>query len=622
MEIGSRLKSLRKKCGLTQAQLANALNISGQSISKWENDLSFPDISVLPSLAEKLSTTVDYILTGKENVRYVALSPYDMCQTDDKIVRIHADKPVSTYNGILPDESFPPRNMQRVKNYDPLPVPYLKNPPKVIDISIGRQLFVDDFLIEKSTFVRQYHKPRKYPGNPIFYAETPMEKGLDGHVAMAAPFSDGVFYDCKEQKFKMWYHAGWFDGTAYAESDDGINFTRVPTSDDGTNRVIPLREGIERDGAALVLNRYYDDPNPYKMFLYVRPGGGEIWESANGKQFNKVCNTGETGDRSTMFYNPFRKKWVYSMRTDFGPTLRYRARSYVEADTLEEGAPLNDPIYWMRADRLDPVLQTVGDYPSLYNLDAVAYESVMLGAFTIFLGPENGFSTRTGIPKHTELQFAYSRDGFHFSRPTDRTPAIAPVREDKNSHERGYIHSNNGICIVNGDELWFYYTSFRGDESIVQHRAAEDGMYANAATNLAILRRDGFASLNASGCTATLTTRPLRYTGLCLFVNGDFHKGNLRVSVLDEDKNPIPNFTADDCIPMCEDSTRALITWKNEKTLKKLEGAVIRLRFEGKNGQLYSFWIADDERGYSRGFLAAGSVGQTSIQDIDTAGKK
>lgn len=39
-------------------------------------------------------------------------------------------------------------------------VPYLKNPPEVIDISVGRQLFVDDFLIEETDLTAEYHKAK------------------------------------------------------------------------------------------------------------------------------------------------------------------------------------------------------------------------------------------------------------------------------------------------------------------------------------------------------------------------------------------------------------------------------------------------------------------------------
>ena len=70
--IGRRIAQLRKEQGLTQEELAQMLNVSSQAVSKWENDLSCPDISLLTQLADTLHTTTDYILSGKaDEVRCV-----------------------------------------------------------------------------------------------------------------------------------------------------------------------------------------------------------------------------------------------------------------------------------------------------------------------------------------------------------------------------------------------------------------------------------------------------------------------------------------------------------------------------------------------------------------------
>ena len=51
MLIGDKIRSLRKNKNITQTQLAEVLSVSAQSVSKWENHLSVPDISVLPVIA-------------------------------------------------------------------------------------------------------------------------------------------------------------------------------------------------------------------------------------------------------------------------------------------------------------------------------------------------------------------------------------------------------------------------------------------------------------------------------------------------------------------------------------------------------------------------------------------
>lgn len=64
--MGKRIAAQRKKKGITQEQLSQRLGVTPQAVSKWENDLSCPDISILPSLAKELDVSVDYLL-GRKN---------------------------------------------------------------------------------------------------------------------------------------------------------------------------------------------------------------------------------------------------------------------------------------------------------------------------------------------------------------------------------------------------------------------------------------------------------------------------------------------------------------------------------------------------------------------------
>ena len=71
MEIGRKIKQLRYKAGLTQEQLAERLGVSAQSVSKWENAVSMPDISLLPVLAEVFGASIDELfdLTAEQKLR-------------------------------------------------------------------------------------------------------------------------------------------------------------------------------------------------------------------------------------------------------------------------------------------------------------------------------------------------------------------------------------------------------------------------------------------------------------------------------------------------------------------------------------------------------------------------
>ena len=64
--FGERFQRLRKEKGLTQDKIAEAVNVSSQAVSKWENDINMPDITLLLRLSEILGVTTDELL-GKEN---------------------------------------------------------------------------------------------------------------------------------------------------------------------------------------------------------------------------------------------------------------------------------------------------------------------------------------------------------------------------------------------------------------------------------------------------------------------------------------------------------------------------------------------------------------------------
>ena len=64
--FGKEIARLRRKCGLTQAKLAEALSLSDKTVSKWESGLGFPDIATLPRLAEALGVSIDHLFYEKK----------------------------------------------------------------------------------------------------------------------------------------------------------------------------------------------------------------------------------------------------------------------------------------------------------------------------------------------------------------------------------------------------------------------------------------------------------------------------------------------------------------------------------------------------------------------------
>ncbi|NQT92744.1 MAG: glycosyl hydrolase family 32 [Lentisphaerae bacterium] len=515
------------------------------------------------------------------------------------------------YNGIVLPREWPPQDIDP-RDTAPMPVPYLKWRPAVVPIDVGRQLFVDDFLVETTNLKRVFHMPVKYRGNPVLKPETALEINAPRNAA-AAPKSGGVWWDPKEQVFKMWYEAGWIHTICYATSRDGLTWER-PAMDvtPGTNQALP--PDLTPDSWTVVPDWNAKDPQQrYKMFL--RPPGGNRpgWSmtSADGIHWVNRTTTGVAGDRSTMFYNPFRRKWVYSLRSAF----RGRSRHYWETDDFLAGAkwPADGPVVWAAADREDPPDPKIGRTAQLYNLDAVAYESILLGVFEIHRGPPNGDCMKAGLPKITELSFAYSRDGFHWHRP-DRRAHIPADRRDV--WDRAYVQSIGNVCTVRGDRLWIYYTGFQGDSSRLSSDWLQNGMYDNGSTGVAFLRRDGFASMDAGAGPAALTTRPVTFTGSRVFVNAAVAKGGeLRVEILNEAGEPIQPYTRENCRAVQTDGTLEPVVWSGAEDVSALCGKPVRFRFTLREGALYAFWVSRNASGRSDGYVAGGGPGFTGMAD-------
>jgi len=142
---------------------------------------------------------------------------------------------------------------------------------------------------------------------------------------------------------------------------------------------------------------------------------------------------------------------------------------------------------------------------------------------------------------------------------------------------------------------------------------------ADAATGLAFLRRDGFASMDAGAGGGMLTTRPVTFRGKHLFVNVDADGGELRVEVLDKAGRVIEPFSRDACGPIRADKTLQAVVWRGtddfERDLSSFAARQVRFRFHLKNGRLFSFWVSPEAGGASHGYVAAGGPGFTGAKD-------
>ena len=561
------------------------------------------------------------------------------------------------YNGIELPNQWPPE--VQTLTLEPMPVPYLENPPAVIPIDVGRQLFVDDFLIDNTTCTRTFHKATWHPASPVVVPDGTSDAPLPGQrgAATAMPFSDGVWYDPADDLYKMWYFAAWGKYTCYAQSKDGIHWEK-PDLDvvPGTNIVmdhtltdIELDHTNGRDSATVWLDHNAATPDARFKMLCRDQGSGdqEIFFSPDGIHWSdRQVATGAAQDRTTLFYTPFRDVWGFSLRSTLmydpklqkwhydligplgadnpGPWKAIRIRRYAEGKGLmaaarswprlgkpkwwkfEQGREMAlVPTVWLGADRLDPPRPGSGVDPQLYNLDVVAYESLMIGLMSILRDNSPPSRPRDKI---NDLCVGFSRDGFHWDRRC-REP-ILNVSDDLRKWNAANVQSVGGCLLVVGDELRFYASG---------RSLGTPTKRGDCNTGLATMRRDGFASMDAAKETCSLTTRPVQFDGKYLFVNLDAPQGKLQVEILDANGKVITPFTRENCQVLTGDNTQMAVTWKSkgktEANLSRLAGKPVRFRFLLNDGSLYAFWVSPDRSGASHGYVSAGGPGFTGPTD-------
>ena len=141
-------------------------------------------------------------------------------------------------------------------------------------------------------------------------------------------------------------------------------------------------------------------------------------------------------------------------------------------------------------------------------------------------------------------------------------------------------------------------------------------MYADGSTGLAVMRRDGFSSLDAGDEAGAIVTRLLTFQGHCLFVNIRCPAGELRVEILDEAGRVIEPYGTGTCIPVTADNTRHRVVWEQTDSLGLVSGRRVKFRFQLRNGSLFSFWVTSAHSGVSGGYVAAGGPGFPSARDL------
>jgi hypothetical protein len=104
------------------------------------------------------------------------------------------------------------------------------------------------------------------------------------------------------------------------------------------------------------------------------------------------------------------------------------------------------------------------------------------------------------------------------------------------------------------------------------------------------LRLDGFVSVNANAKGGEVITKPITFTGNKLEINfSTSAAGSIRVELQDHAGKPIPSYTLNECPAHFGDTIDRTVTWKSGPDIGALAGKPIRIRFQLKDADLYSY---------------------------------
>lgn len=87
MTIGELLKEARLQAGMTQEKVAEAIGVSRQSISNWENDKTYPDVINVIALSELYQVSLDYLLKGSKNYMKHLDESTDIVKSNKALIR-------------------------------------------------------------------------------------------------------------------------------------------------------------------------------------------------------------------------------------------------------------------------------------------------------------------------------------------------------------------------------------------------------------------------------------------------------------------------------------------------------------------------------------------------------
>jgi len=515
----------------------------------------------------------------------------------------------------------------------------------LIDVKPGhKHLFLDDFAVQEiSGLTRTMHQPEK---RGAVLKPDILSDGCRVQVYGTSPM-----WDEKETVYKLVYQAYPMDnfdeiGAALAISKDGIHWEKPNFGQEvlirgsvENNRIYVEKE--RRWGANALMNVIYDpdDPDPSRRYKGLLGSVGRCpVVSADAITWRKLdVPLIPSSDTSSLMYDRPRKRYVM-----FGKTGNRFGRA-AAISISEDFENWSKPVLCFGADEEDQKLakekirkrladpglarplfvepdpatgwkppEGVDSLPTwraeCYHFTAFPYADVYVGLVMMYYPTATKLPEQNNTDGFDEIQLVMNRDLKSWDHLGQREAFIPTSRIDNGLvgvFDRQQITAP-GAPLVKGDELWFYYTGMktripmysrnkdgspRDPKTLTTEEKADlkDGW---SAICLAVLRLDGFISLDARDAVGYVLTKPFKATGAQLFVNIDAgKKGSAQVELLDQDGQVLPGFARDDAVTIKGDGVRQQVVWQTGSYWGLLNGETIQLKIYLKNkASLYAFW--------------------------------
>ncbi len=464
-----------------------------------------------------------------------------------------------------------------------------------VTMTLGqKQLFLDDYVVERMEGVeRTMHQPEKR--GAVF---RPYFKNGGQIQTRSAPM-----WIPDEEVYKLVYVANPIRKpryTAIAVSKDGVKWERpaLPGQDDN-HITVPTLPGMYDKFYNVIYDP--DDPDPSRRYKGLQ-GAPKNWHKRNKGRVAVVSPdcihwrmieeaTLESGDESNLTYDRTNKRFLAVLKTSnqYGRAYNIsistdfvhwsKPRFFFGADDEDQSMALRvirerlaDPGL-ARPMFVDPDPATGWEKPEYhrfatwraecYNIAVFPYEGVYLALPLIYYPCGLLQPQRNNTDGFHLIQLAMSRDLEHWTRLGGRRPFIPPSRLDDGLlgvFDRMTLSPFNRP-VEHDDELWFYYYGSKWRASMYDHftdgsrrdpetlNAAQqaDLREGKSAVCLAVLRRDGFVSLDAGPEGGVVVTKPLKLKGHKLLLNLDAAEdGVMEVEILDDAGQPIPGFSGDE----------------------------------------------------------------------------